>query len=66
MARGEQGILTTKMLAQELDISLDQAKALMQQDGFPATETAPGHYAVTRESLAEWVRANARAQPFML
>ena len=53
-------ILTAPAVALYLGIELEAAAALLQREGFPSTEVAPGARVVRRDLLELWVLQNSR------
>jgi hypothetical protein len=53
-------ILTAPAVALYLGIEQDEAAALLQREGFPSTEVAPGARVVRRDLLELWVLQNSR------
>lgn len=52
-------ILTAPAVALYLGIEKDEAAALLQREGFPSTEVAPGARVVRRDLLELWVLKNS-------
>lgn len=51
---------TRSTLAELLEISTEEAQALMEREDFPATRIADNAYAVTPENLHSWLEQRAR------
>ncbi len=52
-------VLTVPAVALYLGIEQDEAAALLQREGFPSTEVAPGARVVRRDLLELWVLKNS-------
>lgn len=64
MSTNSRAALTTKELAEYLNISIGSAYALMRSDGFPSVCIRPGKgrgtYRVMRGDLLEWLAAQGK------
>lgn len=61
MAKKQDAICYTRStLAELLEISTEEAQALMEHEDFPATRITGSTYAVTPENLHSWLAQQAR------
>ena len=61
MAKKQSEICYTRStLAELLEISTEEAQALMEREDFPATRITGNNYAITPENLHSWLEKQAR------
>lgn len=61
MAKKQNEICYTRStLADLLEISPEEAQALMEREDFPATRITGNNYAITPENLHSWLEKQAR------